>query len=172
MLLSAGSMASASPLDVEAVLVPAFLLPDWDASLLLPPLPASFCFCFLFFSSSGKPHPHFSHFLSMCCSHIVLQRRSSSASAFQLLLTCAARPSETASRNVIHFRAISRGSTAKGSRRHSAFSFSERNESWDGQQMVRRPRRVRSRAAPDDEEKSDQMVLAVCWSTSGNFSSC
>lgn len=49
-------------------------------------------------SNRGNPHPHFSHFLSMCCPHIRLQRRSSSASAFHDLFTWAARPSEMASR--------------------------------------------------------------------------
>lgn len=37
--------------------------------------------------------------------------------------------------------------------------------------MLSRPRRVRMRARPDDEEKSDQMVFAVCWSSGDNFSS-
>ena len=50
------------------------------------------------FSSSGRPHPHFSHFRSMCCSHMVRHSMSSSANARHDRDTCAARPSEKASR--------------------------------------------------------------------------
>lgn len=41
-------------------------------------------------TSDGRPHPHFVHFLSICCSHMRCQTASSSAKDFQVLLTCAA----------------------------------------------------------------------------------
>jgi hypothetical protein len=50
------------------------------------------------FRISGSPHPHFAHFLSMCCSHIRCQITSSSAIFFHELLTWAAWHSDLASK--------------------------------------------------------------------------
>lgn len=70
----------------------------------------------------------------------------------------------------MHLNANSRGKTAKGSIRHSALSCSERKDNWDGQQIESRPRRVRVRAAPEEAEKRDQMVFAVCCSVAESVS--
>ena len=81
-----------------------------------------------FRSSIGSPHPHFSHFRSMCWPHIRRQRRSSSASAFQDFDTCAARPREMASRYPRVRRFTSRGRREKGSIRMISLSESDK---WD-----------------------------------------
>lgn len=70
----------------------------------------------------------------------------------------------------MHLRASSRGRTANGSMRHSDLSCSERKDNWEGQQIDRRPRNVRRRAAPDEAEKRDQIVFAVCCSVAESVS--
>ena len=89
----------------------------------------------LLLSSSGRPHPHFSHFLSMCCPHILRQRRSSSANAFHDLDTWAARPSEMASRYPRIRMLTSRGRMENGSTRMIRSRESERWESCELQGM-------------------------------------
>ena len=49
-------------------------------------------------SSRGNPQPHLSHLRSMCCSHILCQTTSSSASMRQVRDTWAALHSDVVSR--------------------------------------------------------------------------
>ena len=77
-------------------------------------------------SNRGKPHPHFSHFRSICCPHIRRHNRSSSANAFHELDTCAARPREIASRLPMMRMLTSRGRMENGSTRMMRLSESDK----------------------------------------------
>lgn len=70
----------------------------------------------------------------------------------------------------MHFNANSLGKIAKGSNLHSAFNSSVKKLSCDGQHMDRSPRNVKVLAAPEEAEKSDQIVLAVCCSVAESVS--
>ena len=101
----------------------------------LRPLPAARnCICLLealscFLSSIGKPHPHFVHFLSICCSHIRCHTTSSSASSRHLWLTWAALHSEVVSNEQRTLKASSVGSADKKSIRMSSRTLVDRYES-------------------------------------------
>lgn len=152
---------------VAGGLTTALLLPG--GGVLTTTAAAAALLLFLSFNN-GNPHPHFSHFLSICCSHIFLHSKSSSASSFQLLLTCAARPSVIASVYPSTFSETSRGKRLKGSIRIASASSEERSESCEKQHIVRMPCKIRARRACEEEEKIDQTEFTARWSASGSDS--
>ena len=96
------------------------------------PLPVARSWISLFFdrnsflSNKGKPHPHFSHFLSICCSHILCHTTSSSASDLHLWLTCAALHKDAVSKEQRILKDSSVGKAVRKSMRIKSRTLAER----------------------------------------------
>ena len=113
-------------------------------------------------SSKGKPHPHFVHFLSICCSHILCQTASSSASSRHVRLTCAALHREVGSRKQRMRSPISCGSAARKSILRRSRTDQARKESCGKQHCASMPCSMSSRCFEGAAEKSDQTWLMPC----------